>query len=218
MRLYYRPGEGLTLVLPTRVSAKRGQQFVEQSRDWVAAQHARFGAEVRRVERERDTLPGELNLPALNERWTIRYRRTAASTVRAVGGADGEVVVSGAIDDVAACHAALRRWLLRHAEAAMRPALDALSRKTGLVFSTLKIRTQRARWGSCNSRGAISLNGKLLFVSPPQLDYVLAHELVHTREMNHSARFWARLEAIVPNARRLDRSLRRGWTMVQGWV
>jgi predicted metal-dependent hydrolase len=48
--------------------------------------------------------------------------------------------------------------------------------------------------------------------------YLLLHELAHTRHMNHSRAFWARVESTCPDWRALDRELRRGWERVPGWV
>ena len=56
--------------------------------------------------------------------------------------------------------------------------------------SQIKIQTARSRWGSCNSRGMINLNWKLILFSPALIDYVIIHELCHLKHMNHSREFW----------------------------
>ena len=70
------------------------------------------------------------------------------------------------------------------------------------------IRNQRTRWGSCSSKDNISLNMKLLHLPDHLIDYILLHELVHTRVKNHSKDFWNELETVVPNARMMDNKLR----------
>ncbi len=80
------------------------------------------------------------------------------------------------------------------------------------------VRRQRTRWGSCSTRGTISLNCCLLFQRPPVVRYLLIHELVHTRHMNHSHGFWQRVARHCPDYSGLDRELLDGWRRVPSWV
>ena len=68
--------------------------------------------------------------------------------------------------------------------------LAALAIQHGFEFKRLSIRLQRTRWGSCSTRGTISINLALLFQRPEVLRYLMCHELAHTRHMNHSATYW----------------------------
>jgi predicted metal-dependent hydrolase len=61
------------------------------------------------------------------------------------------------------------------------------------------IRSQRSRWGSCSSRGVISLNWRLVQTPPFVCHYIILHELMHLRQMNHSARFWKEVEQVCPD-------------------
>ena len=82
----------------------------------------------------------------------------------------------------------------------------------------MQVRLQRTRWGSCSSRGRISLNLALVFQPPAVLRYLLVHELAHTRHMNHSRAFWAAVAACEPDYRRLDALLCKGWHNVPDWL
>jgi predicted metal-dependent hydrolase len=88
----------------------------------------------------------------------------------------------------------------------------------GLPYRRLAIRRQRTRWGSCSTRGTISLNCCLLFQRPEVVRYLLIHEMSHVRHMNHSARFWELVSRYCPDFRRLDRELLDGWRCVPSWV
>jgi hypothetical protein len=75
----------------------------------------------------------------------------------------------------------LLRWLATRARLAATPLLLALSQQMDCRFARLQIRRQRTRWGSCSTRGTISLNCCLLFQRPQVLRYLLVHELSHVR-------------------------------------
>lgn len=69
----------------------------------------------------------------------------------------------------------------------------------GLQVRRVTIRNQRSRWGSCSANGVISLNWRLIQIPPLVRDYIILHELMHMRQMNHSARFWAEVERVCPD-------------------
>ena len=83
-----------------------------------------------------------------------------------------------------------------------------LAQKHNFQYNKVSIRNQKTRWGSCSSKNNINLNQNLLNLPQSLIDYVLLHELVHTRVKNHSKDFWDELETVVPNARQVDRRLK----------
>lgn len=94
--------------------------------------------------------------------------------------------------------AALTAFYRRRARAHLTERVRELSARTGLAPRAVAIRGQRTRWGSCSSRGQISLNWKLMAAPPSVLDYVIYHELAHLKHMDHSANFWALVERMDP--------------------
>ena len=86
--------------------------------------------------------------------------------------------------------------------------LEHLARQHGFTYNKVFIKNQKTLWGSCSSHNNINLNVHLVRLPEELRDYVLVHELVHTRHKNHSRQFWATLNAIVGDGRKLQRQLR----------
>ena len=81
----------------------------------------------------------------------------------------------------------------------------------GVTYNRIFIKEQKTRWGSCSSLGNLNFNWKLILLNEELLDYVVVHELAHRIEMNHSPRFWAQVERILPDYRE-----RRKWLKEKG--
>lgn len=77
----------------------------------------------------------------------------------------------------------------------------------GLKPSRLEFRRPKGRWGSCTSRGVVTLNWKLICLPENLIDYVIAHELCHLKYMNHSKDFWAMLDSFIPQRKFLESRL-----------
>ncbi|NDV80444.1 SprT family zinc-dependent metalloprotease [Bacteroides sp. 51] len=101
----------------------------------------------------------------------------------------------------------LQEWLRKVIEEALRrnakiilpPRLYMLSNKHNLPYNKVKINSSRGRWGSCSTKKDINLSYFLVLLPQDLIDYVLLHELCHTREMNHSDRFWDLLNSVTDN-------------------
>jgi len=87
--------------------------------------------------------------------------------------------------------------------------LHEIASRHGFSYNRVFMRNQKTRWGSCSSKNNINLNMKLLRLPERLMDYVLLHELVHTKVKNHGKVFWKTVEELMPGARELDREMKR---------
>lgn len=105
--------------------------------------------------------------------------------------------------------AVLKAALSEAGRAFFRQRLDHYAPQLSLPPPPLRISSARTRWGSCSSRGNISLSWRLAMLPPALIDYIVCHELAHLKEMNHSPRFWAIVEQLCPDWRLHRAALRQ---------
>ena len=87
--------------------------------------------------------------------------------------------------------------------------LEEIAAKHGYAYNRVTIRNQKTRWGSCSSKNNISLNMKLVLLPDDLRDFILLHELVHTKIKNHGNEFWDEINRIEPNARELTKQINK---------
>jgi len=110
-----------------------------------------------------------------------------------------------------AISAAMTTWYKQQASHYLTARTHALSTETKLSAKSITVKTYRARWGSCTIRGDIQFNWKLILAPPEVIDYVIIHELCHTKHHNHSKQFWQLVTHFRP-----DYSNNRHWLKING--
>jgi predicted metal-dependent hydrolase len=201
------------LVVPRGVSESRARAFLVSRQDWVAEQVRRR----RLLDRPPEPVPpAELVLTAIGEHWRVHIAG-GSGRPKLREGAPGLIELSGE-GDATQWRRLLLRFLLARAQAGFAPRLAELASGHGFGYSALTVRVLRTRWGSCSSRGRITVNLALLFQRPEVLRYLLLHELSHTRHMNHSPKYWRCVADCEPRWRELDRELLQGWSRVPRWI
>jgi predicted metal-dependent hydrolase len=210
---------GLEVVLPHGYDSALVPDLLRRKQRWIRSALDRRAAHLKTFGPPQPwQLPARIELPAIGRIWSVKAVETASRRVSVrEAGADCLRIV-GRIGSEKACRAALGRWLMTQAREHLPLRLRAVSERTGLHCQRVSIRRQRSRWGSCSRRKTISLNAKLLFLSPSLADYILVHELCHLAEMNHSRRFWALVAKHCPDYRHANRQLRDMWKHLPRWA
>jgi predicted metal-dependent hydrolase len=184
-------GDGTLRVTLPRWGAKReAEAFVKQSRAWIEKQQ-QLRRDAPRSEPWCDGstvlidgVPMRLSVEATAQGIHVRCGDILVPTRSRTGGADVRGIV--------------HRWLRARAVEELPPLLYRYAEELGIVVTRVSVRDQRSRWGSCSRQGAITLNWRLLQMPSFVRDYIVIHELMHRREMNHSPRFWRHVAAACP--------------------
>ncbi len=212
--------------VPARGSEREARAFVEQHRDWLERARARHARKPRVAE------TWALGTHVLWRGEMTEIRRASEAPLIPAGipvfvpktprsaGFTGKPTVCLAADifRVASFEGDLRPTLEAHFARRAKVELPGrtweLAAETGADVKHVTVRNQRSRWGSCSAGGTISLNWRLVQTPDTVRDYILYHELMHLREMNHSDRFWARVEEVCPWWREAERWLKRNGSLL----
>ena len=188
-----RPGGEVRLTIPRRMSAQEALRFLEEKRDWVLRARARMAERCR----------PQLIVPPYATRTHRLSLEPVAGTEMRVRVSDGRIGVrypSELTPEDDRVQEAIRRgieeaWRIE-AKAYLPGRVAELARQTGLRCGRVTIRNARTRWGSCSVNNDISLSLHLMKLPDPLIDYIILHELCHTRHKNHGPRFHALLDKV----------------------
>lgn len=197
--LYLRRDGSVRLAIPRRGSLAEGLKFAQGKRAWISRQLHKIRAR-----------------PVLPSTWH------EGSVVLLFG----DPVALKTSRDAGGCHAELGplRFPVKDPGGDLRPLAEArlfalarrelpprvleLAERHKLAVRAVTVRNQSSRWGSCSTRGTISLNWRLIQAPVSVRDYIILHELMHLREMNHSPRYWKLVEEACPDYREAERWLK----------
>jgi predicted metal-dependent hydrolase len=182
----------VAVTLPARGSKAEAWRFVQSRQTWIARQWEKLQA---RLVAPREwpigteiLLRGQPHTLKLADESGVPMLRIGPESIR--------------MRQPASDLRPLAELLLRRlAQRELPPRVHELAAREKISVRAVTVRGQSSRWGSCSSAGRISLNWRLIQMPPEVRDYIIIHELMHRREMNHSARFWALVEAACPSWR-----------------
>jgi predicted metal-dependent hydrolase len=189
----------VVMTLPTRTPLGVARTFAVSHGGWIAARLDRMP--------ERVLFAADAVLPVRGVPHRIVHRASRSGLTRLETEGD-EPVLSVACD---APHIARRvaDFLTREARRDLTEAVARYTVALGQGPTRITLRDTRSRWGSCTARGELNFSWRLILAPPLVLDYLVAHEMGHLKEMNHSARFWALVGGLCPHMDEAERWLKR---------
>ena len=197
MRLSVGPSGDIRVSLPYWVPYKVAEEFVKAKRQWVAKHRAASSVLVEHGSHIGKSYRIYFNQEPAASNVTARvYHREVYVTHPVTLAASHQSVQSKA-------QSASIRALKKEAERLLPQRLQALAVKHGFTYHSVGVKQLKSRWGSCSSQQEIILNLFLMQLPWYLIDYVLLHELTHTKHMEHGPAFWQELEKHLPNARSL---------------
>ena len=192
------PARGvIQVVVPAGLAEADAVGFVNRHVGWVKSRLARLPP-------SRPFAEGA-HIPVLGEDHIIRHEPfTRGLGVREAG----EIRVGGRAEHLPR---RVRDFLVAEARERLAGRAAVLAAALGAKVRGITVRDTRSRWGSCTSTGRLSFSWRLILTPPPVFDYVVAHEVAHLLEMNHSPRFWALVARLSPDAPQM-----RAWLRLHG--
>lgn len=221
-RLYYRlkrssrrsigfviDGNGLTVTAPRWVTLTDIETAIVEKERWIFAKLAEWQTRV-----EQRALPcivwqDGVRVPYLGQPVRVSLGATQLAFHANESGAQN-VLMLPLLPQASAqqIQDRVQGWLQSEAKRIFGERLSLYAEKLGVRFQSYALSSAATRWGSCSSDRRIRLNWRLIHFPLPVIDYVVAHELAHLHEMNHSPRFWQTVESIFPEFREARKALR----------
>ena len=185
---------GARVAVPLRTPLGEVERFVHSHGRWLLDRlQSRAAAPPAPV---LDVVDGA-TLPLFGRALTLRLREGRITRWHPLTDEREELLLPTTVDPLRA----LLRALQARALAWYRGRIEEYCHRLGLGVPAVRLSNARTRWGSCSSRSGIRLHWRLVHLPPALIDYVVAHEVAHLVEMNHSPRFWAVVERLYPDWR-----------------
>ncbi len=211
--------EGLSVAAPKWVGVGEIESALREKADWILRKLAEQQERQQRLQSAKVDWRDGTGIPFLGETVIVVLDARAGLTKGgAVLNADAEALpgVPRLTLHIGLPHTAtpaqirdvVQSWLQRQARRVFEERCKHFAQQLGVRYTKLSLSSAQTRWGSAGADGAIRLNWRLIHFAMPSIDYVVAHELAHLREMNHSPRFWDVVRSVMPDFEQVRGSLK----------
>jgi predicted metal-dependent hydrolase len=192
--------DGLRVTAPRRVTLAEIDNAIRAKQRWILTKlHERSERRAQREVKPPVAWVDGAQLPYLGGDITLRLQEATRS--HCVFDADTRVLEVGVVPGLSEWQLKerVKLWFQSEAKRVFVERLDVYAARLGVTYQACALSGAGSRWGSCTVQGNIRLNWRLIHYPLALVDYVVAHELAHIREMNHSPRFWAVVASVYPD-------------------
>lgn len=200
--------EGLRVTAPKWITLSEIEDSIAQKQRWILTKlRERQQREAQIAQSQQQWCDGATLLYLGS---TITLRLTSAPTPSIHYAADEKELLIAMAGEFNASEVKefVHKWLQEEAKRLFTLRLPIYAEKLAVNYRSLTLSSATTQWGSCTVDGKIRLNWRLIHCALPLIDYVIAHELSHRREMNHSPRFWATVQSVFPDFAAARKQLR----------
>jgi len=195
------PEKGVIVLRPGDATLEEVAAVVRKKAVWILRNESLLRA-AEKVRRRR-YVSGE-SFPYLGRYYQLEIRRASPDKERPVIMTRGRFVAVlprdiGVAEKSIWIRGALQNWYLERARDRLVTIAEGWAEKIGVRPNRIYIRDQKKRWGSCDSRGNLRLNCRLVMAPISLIEYVVVHELCHLDVKDHSPAFWRRLASVMPD-------------------
>ena len=194
------------VTIPRGGSLAEARRFAERHQAWLEQQLARLASQPVRAK------AWDVGTEILVRGRPVKLATEVVAQRHLIQIGDEAVRVADSTGDL---RPSVERHLWGLAAQELPPRVLELAALHQLSVVRITVRNQRSRWGSYSRRGTISLNWRLIQAPPFVRDYIILHELMHLRQMNHSARFWQEVELVCPDYRTAERWLKQNSSLLR---
>ncbi|MGA2518979.1 MAG: SprT family zinc-dependent metalloprotease [Thermodesulfobacteriota bacterium] len=207
--LQIKEGGKVVILAPFHTPKWEIERFIEGKQSWIAEKLSE--KEKRAKEAEKMFLPGEKFL-YLGERYPLEIRESHHKEPPLRLSFGNFILHKDCMEEARDLFV---EWYKKEAKEKIAERINYYSRSVHLFPKGIKITSAKSRWGSCSRDDRLSFSWRIVMASLAVIDYILLHELVHIREKNHSAKFWATLESILPDYGKHRRWLRENGHLLE---
>ncbi|WP_274626702.1 M48 family metallopeptidase [Arvimicrobium flavum] len=198
-------GQGLRVTVPPGLARGEVERFLSRHQGWLEERLAK-------VPDRPQVRPG-VKIPVRGVPHLIVHEPAPRGTVRLETGEDGPTMIIHG--DRRHLPRRIADFLKREAKRDIETLVAKHTERVGRKAKAIRYKDTSSRWGSCTSDGSLSFSWRIMMAPPPVIDYLVAHEVAHLKEMNHGPRFWKLCRELCPDTDRCKAWLKRNGSALQ---
>lgn len=197
---------------PLRMSKHEIQAMLEDKSDWIIEKLAYIQIKYKDISKEQSILKNSVLY--LGELYKVSIIMEPQFTKCGIDIFGDKIYIMTDLLDEQHLKACLENWYREQTKKIIKNRMEYAHKFIHEQERTVRIRTQKSRWGSCSSKGGLNFNWRLSMAPLTVIDYVVIHEMCHLRHMNHSKEFWNMVQAILPDYKKEQQWLKEKSLMI----